>query len=90
MLALQLSASALAEIAALGLQAVAAPGATTQPTWIAMVASVLNNLESVLLSPLYYIGLALLYFDRRVRAEGYDLTLRARALGQAVAPSDAV
>jgi hypothetical protein len=35
-----------------------------------------------LLAPLMYIGVTLLYYDRRVRAEAYDLTILARELGQ--------
>jgi hypothetical protein len=77
---LQLTASVLVQIVGVGLQALAAPEASIQPGWVAVVISLLGNLEGVLLGPLFYIGLTLLYYDRRIRAEGYDLALRARAL----------
>ena len=87
---LQLSASTLSELVAFGLQAIGAPGATQQPTWIAAVASLLNNLVALVIGPLYYIGICLLYYDRRVRAEGYDLAVQARALRQAATATEAV
>ncbi len=85
---LQLSASTLSELVGVGLQAILAPAATAQPTWIAVTVSLLASLMATLLGPLFYIGLSLLYFDRRVRVEGYDLAVQARALRQA-APTDA-
>jgi hypothetical protein len=36
----------------------------------------------VLYGPLFYIGVTLLYYDRRIRAEAYDLSVMARELAE--------
>jgi hypothetical protein len=42
--------------------------------------SLLGNLVDMLIRPPFYVGLTLLYYDRRIRGEGYDLAVQARAL----------
>ena len=60
----------------------AAAGAGGAPIWVAVVNSLLGSAVNVLVAPIFYIGITLLYYDRRVRAEGYDLAILARDLGQ--------
>lgn len=53
------------------------------PTWYAVAYSVLGPLSSILLTPVWMLGLSLLYVDERVRHEGYDIELMAsRQLGE--------
>lgn len=53
------------------------------PAWYAIAYSVLGPLSSILLTPVWMLGLSLLYVDERVRHEGYDLELMAaRQLGE--------
>src|SRR5919205_2542438 len=53
------------------------------PAWYAIANSVLGPLSSILLSPVWMLGLSLLYVDERVRHEGYDIELMAaRQLGE--------
>jgi hypothetical protein len=52
------------------------------PIWIAVLNSLLGSAINVLLAPLFYIGITLMYYDRRVRAEAYDLSILARELGR--------
>ena len=47
------------------------------PMWYAIVYSVLAPLSSILLAPIWMLGLSLLYVDERVRHEGYDIELMA-------------
>lgn len=55
----------------------------TQPAWYAISYQVLGQLSSILLSPVWMLGLSLLYVDERVRHEGYDIELMAaRRLGE--------
>jgi hypothetical protein len=53
------------------------------PAWYAIAYNVLAPLSSILLSPVWMLGLSLLYVDERVRHEGYDIELMAaRQLGE--------
>jgi len=53
------------------------------PTWYAVSYSVLGPVSSILLTPVWMLGLSLLYVDERVRHEGYDIELlAARHLGE--------
>ncbi|HKP44984.1 MAG TPA: hypothetical protein VJT50_00165, partial [Pyrinomonadaceae bacterium] len=47
------------------------------PIWYAIGYSVLEPLSSLLLAPVWMLGLSLLYVDERVRHEGYDIELMA-------------
>jgi len=47
------------------------------PTWYAIAYSVIEPLSSVLLAPVWMLGMSLLYVDERVRHEGYDIELMA-------------
>ena len=56
---------------------------TQWPAWYAIANSVLGPLSSILLMPVWMLGLSLLYLDERVRHEGYDVELMAaRQLGE--------
>jgi len=50
---------------------------TQWPAWYAIVCSVPGPLSSILLMPVWMLGLSLLYVDERVRHEGYDIELMA-------------
>ncbi|HEX8176591.1 MAG TPA: hypothetical protein VF543_15980 [Pyrinomonadaceae bacterium] len=53
------------------------------PAWYAIGYSVLLQTSSILLTPVWLVGLSLLYVDERVRNEGYDVELMAaRRLGE--------
>lgn len=55
----------------------------TWPAWYAIAYNVLAPLSSILLTPVWMLGLSLLYVDERVRHEGYDIELMAaRQLGE--------
>lgn len=57
--------------------------ASSGPTWYAISYSVLEPLSSIILAPVWMLGLSLLYVDERVRHEGYDIELMAaQHLGQ--------
>ncbi len=57
--------------------------ASQWPVWYAIAYSVLGPLSAILLSPVWMLGLSLLYVDERVRHEGYDIELMAaRQLGE--------
>lgn len=57
--------------------------ATQWPVWYSIAYSVLGSLASILLTPVWMLGLSLLYVDERVRHEGYDIELMAaRQLGE--------
>lgn len=60
------------------------PWASEQwPAWYAVAYSVLGPLSSIVLTPVWMLGLSLLYVDERVRHEGYDIELMAaRQLGE--------
>lgn len=49
------------------------------PAWYEIASSLIWQLSLILLSPVWTIGLCLLYVDERVRREGYDLELMAAA-----------
>jgi hypothetical protein len=51
-----------------------------------LVGGVLSAIPQIIIGPLLPISLVLIYFDARVRDEGYDLELRAQAAGIAPAP----
>jgi hypothetical protein len=86
---IQMLASGLLEALVAGLQAAAAAGDNARPEWLAVLSGLLQSLASVLYGPLMYIGLTLVYYDRRVRAEAYDLTVLARELAQEPPPEPA-
>jgi hypothetical protein len=53
------------------------------PAWYAISYEVVVQLSSILLTPVWMLGLSLLYVDERVRHEGYDIELMAaRRLGE--------
>jgi hypothetical protein len=54
------------------------------PIWYAIGYSVLEPLSSILLAPVWMLGLSLLYVDERVRHEGYDIELMASQRLQAM------
>jgi hypothetical protein len=57
--------------------------AANWPAWYAIGYSVVGQLSSILLAPIWTLGLSLLYVDERVRHEGYDIELMAaRVLGE--------
>ncbi len=47
------------------------------PVWYAIGYQVLTQASSILLAPVWMLGLSLLYVDERVRHEGYDIELMA-------------
>jgi hypothetical protein len=47
------------------------------PAWYAIICSIPGPLSSILLMPIWMLGLSLLYVDERVRHEGYDIELMA-------------
>src|ERR1044071_8475592 len=51
--------------------------AANWPVWYAIGYSVLEPLSSILLAPVWMLGMSLLYVDERVRHEGYDIELMA-------------
>lgn len=52
------------------------------PIWLSVVYSLIGQLCFMLLSPVWMIGLSLLYVDTRIRSEAYDIELLAtRRLG---------
>ncbi len=58
-------------------------GSEAWPAWYAISYQVLAQLSSILLTPVWMLGLSLLYVDERVRHEGYDIELMAaRRLGE--------
>ena len=55
-----------------------APWSAAQwPVWYAIAYSVVEPLSSILLAPVWMLGMSLLYVDERVRHEGYDIELMA-------------
>jgi hypothetical protein len=58
------------------------PGAEQIPAWYSIGYSVIGQISSILIAPIWMLGLSLLYVDERVRHEGYDIELMAaRNLG---------
>jgi hypothetical protein len=58
-------------------------GQADWPVWYAIGYQVVAQLSTILLAPVWMLGLSLLYVDERVRHEGYDLELQAaRAFGE--------
>ena len=51
--------------------------ATRLPTWYTVTSQVLGQVATILLAPVWMLGLSLLYVDERVRHEGYDIELLA-------------
>jgi hypothetical protein len=47
------------------------------PAWYAIAYSIVEPLSSILLAPVWMLGMSLLYVDERVRHEGYDIELMA-------------
>lgn len=47
------------------------------PMWYAITYSVIEPVSSILLAPVWMLGMSLLYVDERVRQEGYDIELMA-------------
>lgn len=53
------------------------------PAWYEIASNVIRQISFILLSPVWMVGLCLLYVDERVRSEGYDIELMAaRRLGE--------
>jgi hypothetical protein len=50
---------------------------TQWPAWYAIICSIPGPMSSILLMPVWMLGLSLLYVDERVRHEGYDIELMA-------------
>jgi hypothetical protein len=51
--------------------------ATRIPAWYTISSQVIGQLATILLAPVWMMGLSLLYVDERVRHEGYDIELLA-------------
>jgi len=47
----------------------------------AYVSSILNSAVTILLSPVSAIAVTLLYYDFRIRKEGFDLEMLSRSVG---------
>jgi uncharacterized membrane protein len=56
------------------------------PIWLQILASILQRGVAALTSSLTPIGLALLYYDARVKKEGYDLQVMMEDLGPEQSP----
>ncbi len=57
--------------------------ASDWPVWYAIGYQVVVQLSTILLAPVWMLGLSLLYVDERVRHEGYDVELQAaRVFGE--------
>jgi hypothetical protein len=54
-------------------------GADIIPAWYEIAYNLIWQVSFILLSPVWMVGLCLLYVDERVRAEGYDIELMAAA-----------
>lgn len=54
-----------------------------QPAWYEIVSQIIWQASLIILTPVWMVGLCLLYVDERVRHEGYDIELMAaRRLGE--------
>lgn len=51
--------------------------ATRVPAWYTVSSEVLGQVSTIVLAPVWMMGLSLLYVDERVRHEGYDIELLA-------------
>ncbi|HEX8722422.1 MAG TPA: hypothetical protein VF736_17535 [Pyrinomonadaceae bacterium] len=51
--------------------------ATRVPAWYTVSSEVMGQVATILLAPVWMLGLSLLYVDERVRHEGYDIELLA-------------
>ncbi|MET0622283.1 MAG: hypothetical protein ABW250_04800, partial [Pyrinomonadaceae bacterium] len=51
--------------------------ATRLPAWYTISSTALRQISTILLAPVWMMGLSLLYVDERVRHEGYDIELLA-------------
>ena len=51
--------------------------ATRLPAWYTISSTALRQVSTILLAPVWMMGLSLLYVDERVRHEGYDIELLA-------------
>jgi len=60
----------------------AAKGQAVPPLWLSLPMNLVGGLSYAVTSPLLMIGLALLYYDARVRKEGLDIQLIMDALDQ--------
>jgi hypothetical protein len=49
------------------------------PAWYEIASNLIGQISFILLSPVWMVGLCLLYVDERVRHEGYDIELMAAA-----------
>lgn len=49
------------------------------PAWYEVASNLIWQISFILMSPVWMIGLCLLYVDERVRGEGYDIELMAAA-----------
>ena len=65
----------------------AAKGQAVPPLWLSVPMNLVGGFANAVTSPLLMIGLALLYYDARVRKEGLDIQLIMDALDQPAAPS---
>jgi hypothetical protein len=79
---IQVIAAGLVEALTAGVQALALPGTINRPAWLGVLSALLQTVAGVLYGPLFYIGVTLLYYDRRIRAEAYDLSVMARELAE--------
>lgn len=52
-----------------------------------MLQGLFTDVVVALISPLFYIMITLLYYDQRIRKEGFDLEVMARQLGPAPSPA---
>jgi hypothetical protein len=65
-----------------GINPLSFSGANT-PAWYSIVYTVLGQVSSIIITPIWMLGLSLLYVDQRVRHEGYDIEIMAaRQLGE--------
>ena len=49
------------------------------PAWYEIAYNLIWQISFILLTPVWMVGLCLLYVDERVRSEGYDIELMAAA-----------
>jgi hypothetical protein len=65
-----------------GINPVSFSGAST-PAWYSIGYTVIGQVSSIIIAPIWMLGLSLLYVDQRVRHEGYDIEIMAaRQLGE--------
>ena len=53
--------------------------ATRAPAWYTVSYEVIVQVSTILIAPVWMLGMSLLYVDERVRHEGYDIELLAAA-----------